>query len=93
MTFGVHRGYLEKGEDVNNFIKDSMAGIIYFGFVSCLVSKFIYAREGFFKFLTSGMLQCSQMPLLDKVYKFISKNVMTPGPPPFLWHSNKPMLP
>ena len=25
------------------------------------------------------------MPLLDKVYKFISNNIMTPGPPPFLW--------
>lgn len=85
MTFGVHRGYLEKGEDVNNFIKDSVAGIIYFGIVSYLMLKKICAYEGFSNFLTSEMLQCTQMPLLDKVYKFISNNIMTPGPPPFLW--------
>ena len=56
MTFGVHQGYLEKGEDVNNFIKDSIAGIIYFGIVSCLVLKFVCTYKGFSKFLTSGML-------------------------------------
>ena len=47
MTFGVHRGYLEKGEDVNNFIKDSVAGIIYFGIVSYLMLKKFVLMKAF----------------------------------------------
>ncbi|KAF1810526.1 putative cytochrome P450 [Eremomyces bilateralis CBS 781.70] len=31
LTFGYHRGYLETGSDVGNFIKDAYGGLIYFG--------------------------------------------------------------
>ncbi|KAF2814331.1 cytochrome P450 [Mytilinidion resinicola] len=31
LTFDFHRGYLETGDDVGNFIKDAYGGLVYFG--------------------------------------------------------------